>query len=170
MFCNQSWHMCCCTWAGLTEQTTSCSCTAGSFKLCLPHGPYCCLSQLAHNQLLHVSYGKLCAADVVCGHSRTFLQNWTKCFQWRDVNDQAEQFAYWSVDLTFSWVIGMHAAAVVGGVGNVWKLNQVFPTSTSSTASEDEKKKGVWSVVWICKCQSQIAPARLHASNQLSDF
>ncbi len=35
------------------------------------------------------------------------------------------------------------AAAVVGGVGNVWKLNQVFPISTSSTASEDEKKRGV---------------------------
>ena len=35
------------------------------------------------------------------------------------------------------------AAAVVGGVGNVYKLNQIFPTSSSSTASEQEKQKGM---------------------------
>ncbi|KAL0036256.1 hypothetical protein WJX79_010396 [Trebouxia sp. C0005] len=42
------------------------------------------------------------------------------------------------------------ASAVVGGVGNVWKLNQVFPTSTSSTASEDEKKKGLKNILRGC--------------------
>lgn len=34
------------------------------------------------------------------------------------------------------------AAAVAGGVANVWKLNQIFPAPTSSTASEEEKKRG----------------------------
>ncbi|KAA6422221.1 MAG: molecular chaperone [Trebouxia sp. A1-2] len=43
-----------------------------------------------------------------------------------------------------------HSTAVVGGVGNVWKLNQVFPTSTSSTASEDEKKKGLKNILRGC--------------------
>ena len=39
-------------------------------------------------------------------------------------------------------VIWCTAAAVSGGVANVWKLNQIFPAPTSSTASRDDKKQG----------------------------
>lgn len=36
----------------------------------------------------------------------------------------------------------VYAAAVVGGVGNVYKVSQIFPAGSSSTASEEEKRKG----------------------------
>lgn len=35
------------------------------------------------------------------------------------------------------------AAAVAGGVANVWKLNQIFPAPTSNSASDEEKKRGM---------------------------
>ena len=38
------------------------------------------------------------------------------------------------------WIVC--AAAVVGGVGNVYKVSQIFPAGSSSTASEEEKRKG----------------------------
>ncbi|KAL3140129.1 hypothetical protein ABBQ38_004406 [Trebouxia sp. C0009 RCD-2024] len=42
------------------------------------------------------------------------------------------------------------ASAVVGGVGNVYKINQIFPPSSSSTASEEEKRKGLRNILRGC--------------------
>ena len=61
-----------------------------------------------------------------------------------ETHSQLRSKTSWSLHWTtlFQQCVAVFAAAVAGGVANVWKLNQIFPAPTSSTASEDEKKRG----------------------------